>query len=80
MAVTAMADEEAAEPNDNVDGDTVRLLVGVPNTLASTEVERIPLVPFTMRLPQVVSCAGSKLTVMSRPVPPPPLPDQDQPI
>ena len=55
FAVTVTGDDEAADANDSVVGDTVRLLVGVPNTVASTEVVRMPLVPFTMRLPQVVS-------------------------
>ncbi len=80
FAVTATGDDEAPEANDSAVGETVRLLVAGPNTEANTEVVRMPFVPFTMRLPQVVSCAGSKLTVMSRPVPPPPLPDQDQPM
>ena len=58
LAVTATGNDEAADANDSVVGDTVRLLVGVPNTVASTEVARMPLVPFTIRLPQVVSVRG----------------------
>jgi hypothetical protein len=80
FAVTATGADEAAAASESVVGDTVRLLVDPPNTLATTEVARMPLVPLTMRLPQLVSWAASKFTVMSSTVPPLPLPDQDQPM
>ena len=81
FAVTDTAADEALDANDSEVGDTTRFGLGeVPNTEAITEVARMPFVPLMMRLPQVVSDAASKLLVMSRPVPPPPLPDQDQPM